>query len=254
MSITITIITVCKNSEEQIRSAVDSVIAQKYPYIEYIVIDGGSVDSTLSILQEYKRYITRLISEPDQGIYDAMNKGVALATGEIIYFLNSDDRLYSDTVLSAVAAKFQTSPDVEAVYGQVEGQSIPLSSEFDFKRGFQGEYSEPTDFLENMFCHQRLFVRRGLFTKVGSFNIKYLINADFDWILRVISTGVSFHSIDVPVACYHCGGASSAHSRVTRGDKLSIVWRNCSLFHFFYYCSYRLWRKIKCLPLKLGIR
>lgn len=114
----ISIVTVCLNSQETIVSAVRSVCEQDYPDIEYVVIDGGSQDSTLTLIAPYQEKLAAVVSEPDQGIYDAMNKGLALATGEVIGFLNADD-MYADTDVVRRIAKQFCDPCVDACYGDL---------------------------------------------------------------------------------------------------------------------------------------
>jgi glycosyltransferase involved in cell wall biosynthesis len=101
----ITVITVVFNAKDTVRTCIDSVLAQGVDNLEYIVVDGGSTDGTLEILRGYEARLTRLISEPDEGIYDAMNKGLKLATGQFVHFLNADDKYVSPTVLSYILPK-----------------------------------------------------------------------------------------------------------------------------------------------------
>ena len=115
----ISIITVCLNAAATVRDAVESVAAQSYPGIEHIVIDGGSTDETLELLKSVNARISRLISEKDEGLYDAMNKGARLCTGEVIGFLNADDVYASEKVISKVAECFRD-PSVDACYGDLE--------------------------------------------------------------------------------------------------------------------------------------
>ena len=114
----VSIITVCFNSEKYIQTAIESVLNQNYDDIEYIIIDGGSTDSTIEIIKSYKDKITTFISEPDKGIYDAMNKGLKLASGEIIATLNSDDLYIDNTILSTVVDSFNKNK-CEIVYGDL---------------------------------------------------------------------------------------------------------------------------------------
>ena len=114
----ISIITVCLNSESTIEQAFNSVLSQDFPDIELIVVDGASTDGTLEIIEKYKNRIGASISEPDQGIYDAMNKGIELATGDVIGILNSDDFYASTSIISQVAKELENE-DVDAVYGDV---------------------------------------------------------------------------------------------------------------------------------------
>src|ERR1700692_3089264 len=116
---TVTIITVCYFSEATIENTIKSVLQQDYPLIEYVVVDGNSKDNTLEILAKYRGSISKQISEPDKGIYDAMTKGVAMASGDIIGILNSDDTFASNTILSDVVNVFLNNPEIDTVYGNI---------------------------------------------------------------------------------------------------------------------------------------
>lgn len=192
----ISIITVCKNSEAYIERSINSVLDQTYNDIEYIIIDGNSIDGTLSIIDKYKERIDILISESDTGIYNAMNKGVKHATGEIIYFLNSDDSLYDESVISDIATEFRNNQNMMILYGDVifkDGENAQLIKYHDIDKDF---------FYKNTICHQAIFSRNLLFEAVGIFNEKYKIHADIDWLMRVyFEIGNVFRHIDRTI-CY----------------------------------------------------
>ena len=114
----ISIITVSYNSAQTIEDTIKSVLAQNFQELEYIIIDGGSKDNTMEIVNKYQDKITKIISEPDKGIYDAMNKGIQLATGDLVGILNSDDFYFDNSVLNTVATCFQK--DIDACYGNIE--------------------------------------------------------------------------------------------------------------------------------------
>jgi glycosyltransferase involved in cell wall biosynthesis len=115
MSLKISVITVCFNSEKTIRDTIESVLAQDYPSIEYIIVDGGSNDDTLEVIREYPTCVDTVISESDKGIYDAMNKGIQLATGDVIGILNSDDFFENSCVISDVINQFKSNPESSLV-------------------------------------------------------------------------------------------------------------------------------------------
>src|SRR5690625_1165873 len=114
--IKISIITICYNNEEDIRPTIDSVVNQTYDNIEYIIVDGKSTDNTMGIVDEYSGYIYAIISESDEGMYDAINKGIKVATGDVVGLLHAGDRLYDEQVISSIADHF-LSNDIEAMYG-----------------------------------------------------------------------------------------------------------------------------------------
>jgi glycosyltransferase involved in cell wall biosynthesis len=176
----ISLVTVVYNAQDTIAQCIQSVISQKHPDIEHIVIDGGSTDNTVSIIKKHIKHINFFVSEPDQGIYDAINKGIRIATGQIVGTLNADDRLADDQVLSAVAQIF-TQQDIEAVYGNLNyvnlngkttrkwnSKQCVINS---FNRGF-------------MPPHPTFYCRRDLFEKLGFYSLDYGSAADYELMLR----------------------------------------------------------------------
>ena len=123
-NIKISIITVCFNAQNVIEACIQSVLSQTYLNIEYVIVDGQSTDGTLSIVHKYKDRITKIISEKDTGIYDATNKGIQASNGDVVYFLNSDDRLYDDEVIENIIEQFKEDKSLDIVYGKVHGKSF----------------------------------------------------------------------------------------------------------------------------------
>ena len=196
----ITIIVPTFNSERTISQCLQSIVDQTYANCEVLIVDGASGDQTIQIVQAFvKKYrFIRWVSEKDAGIYDAMNKGVQMARGEWIYFLGSDDTLYSSDTLQIVARLF-TGCDV--VYGDV------LSSRF--KGRYDGHFTSDKIRQRNI-CHQAIFLRREVFRKIGPFDIGFRAHADWDHNLKWFFTeGIRKKYIDVIVANYADGGFSS---------------------------------------------
>ncbi len=200
----ISIITVCFNSEAAIERAIQSVIAQKYDELEYIVIDGNSSDGTCEIIRKYEPYISYWISEPDQGIYDAMNKGIAVATGQVIAFLNSDD-WYQENTLCLVRRYFENN-DVDLVSGNIYFYENGEVTTEDIVR----PATMDDCFEEIGMPHPALFARADLFRKHGVFDLKYKIAADYDWMLRVCLGGARVLWVDDYFTYFSCGGMSTA--------------------------------------------
>lgn len=183
----ITIITVCYNSAATIAGTLDSVAGQSWPEIEHIVIDGASTDSTSYVVKSRGKRVTRFISEPDKGIYDAMNKGVALATGDILAFLNADDIYIHTEVLAEVAKKFENS-DIEGLFGDVIFFD-PKNPDKIIRRYNSGRFSPEKLAWGWMPSHPALFLRREVYQKVGPFRTDYRIAGDFEFIIRAFGSG-----------------------------------------------------------------
>lgn len=199
----ISIVTVCYNSAETIERTIKSVIGQDYDNIEYIVIDGGSIDGTVDLIQRYEQNIAYWVSEEDGGIYDAMNKGIEYATGEIIAFLNSDD-WYEENILGEIARRFEE-PEVQIICGDMychNGKTVTRYhvSEQNGKRAMRYEMGYP---------HQTMFARKDLFARYGRFDTQYQITADYDWLLRVYDQHVRIGTIDRVLTNFQYGGVST---------------------------------------------
>jgi len=181
----ISIITVCRNSEKTIRTTIESVLGQDYGGIEYIIVDGGSIDSTVSLIREYAPDFggrLRWISEPDGGIYDALNKGIAMATGEVIGIINSDDAYYDHSVVSRVAAEFDE--ECDAVYGDLIFVDKRRFSRV--KRYWKSGHYDSRSFLHGwMPPHPTVFVRREIYGIYGAFRTDFKNSSDYEFILRV---------------------------------------------------------------------
>lgn len=180
----VSIITTCKNSESTIEDTIRSVLSQDHPDIEYIIIDGGSTDGTLEIINRYRDRISKLISEPDAGFYHAINKGIGLATGVIIGNLNSDDFYPFQNIISQVVGGFSNNA-VEAVYGDLH--YVDKSNTQKIARNWQaGQYSEGLFLKGWMPPHPTFFVKKEIYNRYGSFNTELRSAADYELMLRFI--------------------------------------------------------------------
>lgn len=197
----LSVITVCLNSIETIERAITSVLGQKDIALEYIIIDGNSSDGTQDIIRKYDKEII-WISEPDNGIYDAMNKGIKMATGDIISFLNSDD-WYEDGALRIVCDYFAKSP-VDIVSGAINWYENAMC-----RKLYGSDVIMEEMHLRLILPHQSLFAKRSLFQQIGNFDINYKIAADYDWMLRAYDSEASIIKVnDIFTNCY-AGGVSS---------------------------------------------
>ena len=184
MNPTISIITAVYNNKEFIEDAINSVLTQSYPNIEYVVIDGGSTDGTLDIIKKYDKKISKWISEPDSGIYDALNKGIKLSTGDIIGFLHSDDIFADYNVIEKIAGKFNLA-NVDAVYSDLVYVSKSNTNKI-IRCWKTGKFLEKSLKFGWMPPHPTLFVRRSLYETHGLFDIGLKIASDYDMTLRLL--------------------------------------------------------------------
>jgi len=202
----VSVITVCYNSEKTISRTIESVLNQSYQEIEYIIVDGKSSDKTMSIVEQYRasfgeRLVT--VSEPDNGIYDAMNKGIRLASGELIGILNSDDYYDPQAVMRMVQAMKEDKYQV--LYGFVRA----------WKKGQEYSVSRQSHvFLrESMIGHPACFVTKAVYDDFGCFNRQYVSVADYDFMLRMKEIPeVKFYPVDFVIANFTLGGMSASET------------------------------------------
>ncbi|MBQ9991375.1 MAG: glycosyltransferase [Lachnospiraceae bacterium] len=205
-NILVSIITVCYNSEKTIERTVKSMLSQSYSNYEYLIVDGKSTDKTLDIVRQYEPLFQgrmRVISEADQGIYDAMNKGISLASGELIGMINSDDYYEADAL--------------EIMVGEYLKKREPHMILYGFQRNFQGEREKSTvlfhhDFLvEQMITHPTCFVTKKVYEDFGKFDLSYRSSADYEFMLRLYQKQkVVFHPVYKVIANFQMGGMSSS--------------------------------------------
>lgn len=181
----ISIITVCYNSAATIRDTIESVLAQTYPDIEYIIVDGASTDGTLAIIAEYRDNITHVISEPDSGLYDAMNKGILTATGELIGILNSDDFYESPGIIRAVADCYATALGTDLIFGDVvfvkpdQLEKVTRHYSADHFKAWKLRFGW-------MPPHPATFISRHAYQITGLYALDYKISADYEMFVRML--------------------------------------------------------------------
>lgn len=243
-NVLVSVITVCYNSSATIRRTIESILRQSYTNIEYIVVDGNSEDNTVEIVNGYQESFNkrfhrpiRIISEPDQGIYDAMNKGIKIAAGRFIGIINSDDA-YEPYAVSMVVKNASDTP-MQICYGGI--------------KTYRGEQLESIIFYshefmeERMIAHPACFVSKDVYDKYGTYNIRYISAADYEFMLRVYNKeGITFTPIYEPLADYYLGGISTTY----RGfrDKYKMLYEAGKMGRWVY------WRRIALLKLKVWSR
>ena len=209
------VITVCFNSADTLVRALQSVAKQDWPNIEHIVIDGASKDETGKVLEENRSHLSHVISEPDQGIYDAMNKGLALATGDVICFLNADDYYDSSQVLSKVASTIQKD-NLDAVLGDVG--FFRKDNINRLVRHYRSGMFTPKRLAWGwMPAHPALFMRQEVFKRIGYFKTDYQIAADYEYVVRAFCgpTALRYKHIPEVLVRMQMGGVSTKGYQAT---------------------------------------
>ncbi|WP_205195396.1 glycosyltransferase family 2 protein [Chitinophaga sp. Cy-1792] len=217
----ISIITVCYNAEKFIEKTIESVLAQSYPHIEHIIVDGASKDGTMNIVNRYRSQIATVISEKDKGLYDAMNKGLRAATGDYVYFLNADDLLHDKDVLKNT---FATCPDADTYYGEAmflseEGAALGLRSE-------QTPHKVPEILtwksLQHgmVVSHQAFIVKRSISPE---YDLNYKVCADIDWMIKVLQRATVNCNTHQVIAGFRVGGTSKQHQRLAWKERYKIL-------------------------------
>ena len=217
----VSIITVCYNAGKFIEATIRSVLAQTYPHIEYVVVDGASKDNTLEVVNKYKAGIATIVSEKDKGLYDAMNKGLNLATGEYVLFLNADDVLADNNVIASMMAACQ---DADVYYGEAmfmdeEGKDIGLRSE-------QTPHKVPEQLTWKslkygmVVSHQAFIIRRSLSPQ---YDLQYKVCADVDWMIRSLKNSREICNTHLVVARFRVGGTSKQHQQLAWKERYRIL-------------------------------
>jgi glycosyltransferase involved in cell wall biosynthesis len=211
----VSVITVVFNGADHVEEAIEAVAAQTYPNIEHIVIDGGSTDGTVDIIRRHESSIAKWLSEPDRGLYDAMNKGVSLVTdpGSYVLFANADDRLHSPDVIDRVIA---SSSGEDLLYGKMIFTDGETS-------GTLGRPVKLDDLAHETVCHPATFVRRRLFDTVGSFDTSFRIAADYDHVVRCFASGATTRFVDVVVSTMRMGGLSDDRFMLSCRERKRVI-------------------------------
>jgi|SRR5690554_87605 len=231
-SLKVSIITVCFNSAETIRDTLESVQQQSYKNIEHIIIDGASKDETMSIVHEFEGTLGYILSEPDKGLYDAMNKGVNAATGDLIGILNSDDFFETKDVITSVVNTFLENPKSDIVFGDVVFVTPPdltrvtrFYSASHFKRWkLRFGWMPP---------HPATFVRKSAYKKVGAYRLDMKIAADYEMFVRwLVKSRLTYARIDKVLVRMRSGGVSteSWKSRITLNREIVRACRENGLY------------------------
>jgi len=217
------IITVTYNASRWLERTVLSVRSQSYPNIEYIVVDGNSTDGTLDLIKKYQTSIDRLLIEPDEGLYDAMNKGLHLASGDYVWFINAGDTLYSETTVQEIvnALDCERLPDI--IYGETaimdsEGNSLAM------RRLKSPENLSWQSFSMGMLvCHQSFLVKR---TIAEQYDLQYRFAADYDWCIRCLKKADTIFNTRLILSRFMEAGLSAANRKEALKERYRIMCKN----------------------------
>ncbi|WP_231318839.1 glycosyltransferase family 2 protein, partial [Escherichia coli] len=215
----LSIVTVVYNGERFIENAINSVISQKNEQVEYIIVDGGSTDSTLNIIEKYKNKIDIFISEKDKGIYDAMNKGWSKATGEYVAFLNSDD-FYQPGLLNSVLNETNKNPDMIV--------TNTLIQDGEGKRKLFNRVTRKEDYklhLRLPFMHPSVFIKKCIISKHNGFSLNYKIASDCDLLLKVLNESISIEYVNAYIVM-RLGGVSDVNYKLGRKEYRDIYFNH----------------------------
>lgn len=209
----VSIITVCYNREATIAKSIESVLEQDYPNIEYIIIDGNSTDSTQKIIQSYSEKISKYISESDKGMYDAINKGLSIATGEVVGLMHSDDVFYDCFVVSKIVAAFKNAPHTDAIYGN--GIYITNDAEERIVRNrIGGDYDFEKLKSGWLPLHPTVYLKKSLIEKYGYYNLDFKIASDTEFLLRYLfQHKIKLIYLNEYVVKMRMGGLSTSYKR-----------------------------------------
>lgn len=205
----VSIITSCFNREGTIAQTIESVLEQDYPNIEYIIIDGASKDNSLQIIRKYEHRITKIISEPDKGMYEAINKGLKLATGDIVGLLHSDDFFFSKSVISDIVATFKQS-NADLVYGN--GLYVdPENTNLVVRNWISGNYKRWKVKCGWLPLHPTVYIRKKLIERIGLYDESYRIAADSEFLIRYLyKTNIQISYLNQYIVRMRMGGLSTS--------------------------------------------
>lgn len=200
----ISIITVVRNAKDTLEQTIQSFISQNYQRIEYIVVDGGSTDGTLDIIRKYESHISRWVSEPDKGISDAFNKGIHMASGDIIGIVSADDYL-PPRALAYVAKTYSENPSADVIYGN----AIFVEPYNQYQFVIRPDVGLNTIWRRQPLKHAATFVSRKAYERYGLFDLQYRLAMDYELVLRFYVGGAKFVYVDEPLAAFSTGGISA---------------------------------------------
>ena len=241
----ISVITVCLNSEKTIEKTINSVINQDYDDYEFIIIDGGSTDKTLKIIDQYKEWITIMVSEKDLGIYDAINKGIKISSGKLISLIHSDDYLHDGQVLSNVASKFKKNLKLDCLIGAT--LIVKFNTKKVIRRYSANLFKKWMLYLGISPPHPSSFFKKKIYDNYGLYNVSYKIAGDFEFFLRtIIKNKIVINTTNENYVIMQEGGVStrSLKNNLVSSNEILKSFRENKLYSNFLLISLRFPIKI----------
>lgn len=230
------VITVCYNAEATLEDTIQSVISQTYHHVEYIIVDGASKDRTMDIVNRYRERISVVVSEPDKGLYDAMNKGIRLATGDYLCFLNAGDSFHEDDTLQQMVHSIHGNRLPDVLYG--ETALVDHSGHFLRMRRLQApDILTWKSFRMGMLvCHQAFFAKREL---AVPYDLQYRFSADFDWCIKIMKQSKVLHNTHLTLIDYLSEGMTTRNHKASLKERFRIMvrhygWASTVAFHLWF--------------------
>ena len=235
---TFSIITVTYNAGKVLEDTIQSVISQTYRNVEYIIVDGASKDNTQEIIGKYSKHISKMVSEPDKGLYDAMNKGIGMATGDYLCFLNAGDKFYEKETLQKIAETLKDKELPDVIYGETaivdeDGNFLHM------RRLSTPERLNWKSFKQGMLvCHQAFLANRTLALK-HPYDMQYRFSADFDWCIRIMKEAKCLHNTRLTLINYLNEGMTTRNHKASLKERFRIMvkhygWISTILHHCWF--------------------
>ena len=235
---TFSIITVTYNAGKVLEDTIQSVISQTYRNVEYIIVDGNSKDNTLEIIGKYSKHISKMVSEPDKGLYDAMNKGIRMATGDYLCFLNAGDKFHEKETLQQIAETLKDKDLPDVIYGETaivdeDGNFLHM------RRLSTPERLNWKSFKQGMLvCHQAFLAKRELALKYP-YDMQYRFSADFDWCIRIMKEAKCLHNTRLTLIDYLNEGMTTRNHKASLKERFRIMakhygWVSTILHHCWF--------------------
>ena len=233
------IITVTYNAGKVLEDTIRSIASQTYQNVEYLIVDGASKDNTLQIAEKHKEHIHHIVSEPDKGLYDAMNKGIRMATGDYVCFLNAGDKLHEESTLQQIVHSLKGQNELpDVIYGEtaiVDGEGKFLH----MRRLSSPEHLDWKSFKQGMLvCHQAFLARRDL-AMAHPYDLQYRFSADFDWCIRIMKEAKCLHNTRLTLIDYLNEGMTTQNHKASLKERFRIMvkhygWLSTVLHHAWF--------------------